>query len=143
MADNKNWTTDEKQMKSSGLNRFVQGETLSEKMRAVTRGKRTEYATFQDYIDYASDFITLLLSRLTPEDDRDEELDRLTRIIEELEAKLNKLNREAARLRDEVSNARGSEQEYNAVKDQISRALAEKESLRAYMDKLNEEKSAE
>jgi len=48
MEDNKNWTTDEKQMKTSGLSKFVQGSSLAEKMVNVTKGKRSEYATFQD-----------------------------------------------------------------------------------------------
>lgn len=51
MEDNKNWTTDEKQIKSSGLYKFVTGKTMKEKLNLLSKGKREELATFQDYIE--------------------------------------------------------------------------------------------
>jgi len=50
MEDNK-WTTDEKQIKSSGLGKFVEGNTNKIKLLRLTNGKREDIATFQDYIE--------------------------------------------------------------------------------------------
>lgn len=46
--DNKNWTTDEKQMKASGLYKFVEGNNLKEKLHTLNKGKRDDCATFQE-----------------------------------------------------------------------------------------------
>jgi len=48
---NKNWHTDEKDMKTSGLNKFVEGKTLKEKIIRLSKGRREDLATFQDYIE--------------------------------------------------------------------------------------------
>lgn len=42
MTDNKNWTTDDKQIKSSGLYKFVEGATAKEKILNVTHNKRED-----------------------------------------------------------------------------------------------------
>jgi len=99
---NKNWHTDEKDMKTSGLNKFVEGKTLKEKIIRLSKGRREDLATFQDYIEYATDLITQLLERLTPEPiqeqpkpvvkkDNSAEIARLNRIIRDLREKIMNL----------------------------------------------------
>ena len=45
------WVTDERGIREGGLWNFVEGRTWKEKLDVLSKGRRTDVATFQDWID--------------------------------------------------------------------------------------------
>ena len=52
------WVTDEKTMREAGMWNLVEGKNFKDKLENLTKGRRTDVATFQDWIDYYTDIIT-------------------------------------------------------------------------------------
>lgn len=131
---------DDRALKTSGLYKFVAGSNAQEKLLTVTRGKRSELATFQDFIDYSSDLVSALLQRLVPydEDDSDEEVKRLKAIIADLDKLIRKLEMEIQRLKSELETLLPNDPFIQQKKDQIDQMLQEKEALRERMVDYNQ-----
>jgi chromosome segregation ATPase len=121
----------------------VTGSNAKEKLLTVTRGKRDELATFQDFIDYSADLVSALLQRLVPydEDDSDEEVKRLKAIIADLDKLIRKLELEIQRLKAEVDALLPNDPLIQQKKEQIDNLLQEKEGIRERMKDYNEKMS--
>lgn len=46
------WVTDERSIREANMWNLVEGKNFKEKLDNLTRGRRTDVATFQDWIDY-------------------------------------------------------------------------------------------
>lgn len=45
------WVTDERSLRETNMWNLVEGKNFKEKLDALTKGRRTDVATFQDWID--------------------------------------------------------------------------------------------
>jgi hypothetical protein len=45
------WVTDERSMREAGMWNLVEGKVYKDKLDHLTKGRRTDVATFQDWID--------------------------------------------------------------------------------------------
>lgn len=93
----KSWNTDEKEIKESGLYKLVEGATMKEKIINLTYGRRDDLATFQDQINYCTDYIARLIASIKVEPEK---------VVEEKASNkelLDRLNAQIAQLRDKIA----------------------------------------